>query len=220
MAPTDQWQVPDGYVALPITGNTVQGCLNICILFRREADPAQGHLVNLEPQIDARCLLGCLTDEQGCVHQWLEIVIQDVNRLALSIQAAHGVLNNLALDERWRKQARAENAPPFGPSVWSGWEIEHPPPLLIDPHAARIVHPVEGALNYILLDTVGHPDVAFSHWSEGAARRQRDVDRFQEGKSELTGIFMRDENAREDVIGPLRPYIAEDIGQPVEPCAD
>lgn len=143
MAPSVQRQVPEGYAALPITGNTIQGCLNICILFRREADPAQGHLVNLEPQIDARCLLGCLTDEQGSIHQWLEIVIQDVDRLAMSIQAAQGVLNNLALDVRWRNQSRAENTPPFGPLIWSGWEIEHPPPLLIDPHAARIVHPVE-----------------------------------------------------------------------------
>lgn len=139
MASIQKREVPEGYAAIPLTGGS-DGGPRVAVLFRIDPEPIQGHFAPVGAQVDARIVLGCLLDAGGAVHQWLEIAIQDADRVVRSLHSKRGVLNNRLLDERWKSQCRAENEPPQGPLVWCGWEVANPVPVLIDPEARTAVH--------------------------------------------------------------------------------
>ena len=116
------WNIPDEYVAIPLDATENQGSLRICVIVRREAEPIGGHFISIANHLDARTVLGCLGDADGNIHRWLEISIQDADRMAESLAASRGVLNNKLLDERWKRQSVAENNPPYGPLLTCGCE--------------------------------------------------------------------------------------------------
>jgi len=150
MAKAQQRRIPDGYIAVPIHADPAGGGagLRIAAVFRKEPDPIHGHFVPVGAQTDAAVILGGLIDAAGAVHQWLDIAIQDADRVAKSLVAARNVLNNRLLDERWVAQCRAEHEPPHGPILWSKWEHDHPLPTLVDPKTGVAINPREKASGY------------------------------------------------------------------------
>ncbi len=137
------WQVPDGYVAIPIAADQLQAPLRLCAVVAREPDPAAGHLVTLRELLDARVLLGCLTDAGGQVHRWLELWFQDPDRLADVPALIEAELTNLAVDRRFTTQYEAlRRAEPDG-VIATGAEGRHPLPVFLDVEAGQPVHPAE-----------------------------------------------------------------------------
>ena len=137
------WNLPDEYAAIPLDATGTPGSLRICVIVRREAEPIGGHFISIANHLDARTVLGCLGDADGNIHQWLEISIQDADRMVESLSASRRVLNNKILDERWKRQSIAENNPPYGPLLTCGWEQNHPPPLLLDLKNSRPITPTD-----------------------------------------------------------------------------
>ncbi|MCZ6835298.1 MAG: hypothetical protein O7G85_05935 [Planctomycetota bacterium] len=132
-------------MAIPISGASDPIGLRVGVLIRPEPESIQGQFISIGSQIDAKVVLGCLLDANGSVHDWLKIAIQDADRIASTMQAARGTLNNRLLDQRWHSLCNAENQPPHGPIIWSGWELKNPLPMLIDPQSKTIIHPVDVA---------------------------------------------------------------------------
>lgn len=135
-------RLPDGYIAVPLTAQQVGAPLRICAVVRKEADPVGGHLVVLRDLLDAKVLLGCVTDADTRVLRWLEIWVQDLDGFMLAaetLSVARDALSNLVLDERWRRQFRQLDE--FDAHViHTGWETANPQPMLVDLATGRPVH--------------------------------------------------------------------------------
>src|SRR4051812_12389167 len=74
--PDNSSQVPPGYAAIPISADQMRVPLRLCVLVRPEPDANAGHFVVLRDTVDARVLLGCITDATGAVHQWVALWMQ------------------------------------------------------------------------------------------------------------------------------------------------
>lgn len=132
--------IPPGFVAAPISANQLGLPLRICVIAR-----AAGGLVALEDALDARALLGCVSDAGSRVHQWLEIWVQSVGNVLTAPPAARDSLSNAVLDKRWQETCSALEALAPADTFVTGWEAEPAPPTWIDPKTARPLHPVDEA---------------------------------------------------------------------------
>jgi hypothetical protein len=133
--------VPDGYEAVPIGVAQTQAPLRICVLVAREPDPSAGPFVALRSALDARVLLGCLTDARGTVHRWLEVWLQDLSALAGAPALMAEALCSAELDRRWARRFADLVALDPGAVIATGWEDVHPLPSLIDTARLEPVHP-------------------------------------------------------------------------------
>lgn len=134
-------QVPQGYALVPVNQQQVSASLRVTVLVRREADPVAGHLVVLRDTLDAQVLLGAMADVTGCVHQWLEIWVQNVTGLTTALPACVDPLSNAVLDQRWKSQFDAFSELGRASVVATGWEANHPDPVYIDLQTLAPVHP-------------------------------------------------------------------------------
>jgi hypothetical protein len=142
----ERWssRLPEGYVAVPVTEYQTASPLRVCVLVRRDPDPVSGHLVTLRDSVEARVLLGCVTDAADRVKQWLEIWVQDVDGLsgqAVGLNISREALTNRVLDERWRSQLEHGDDEDFGSVIRTGWEEEGPCSIFIDVTDMRPFHP-------------------------------------------------------------------------------
>ena len=99
----------------------------------------------LEDALDARVLLGCVSDAGSRVHQWLEIWVQNVANVLAAPPAARDSLSNAALDKRWQETSSALESLAPADTFQTGWEAEPAPPTWIDPKSAKPMHPVDEA---------------------------------------------------------------------------
>ncbi|MHC5005204.1 MAG: hypothetical protein ACYTJ0_19030, partial [Planctomycetota bacterium] len=135
-------QIPDGYVAVPMSDVAGDGVMRLCALVRTEPDPAGGRLVTLRDLLSGRVLLGALVDAGGFAHELVELWVQDVDRLSGSPAAVRAAFTNAIVDEQWVEWCRA--ADHLGEVVVrTGWEQEHPRPSFVDLHGGATVRPVE-----------------------------------------------------------------------------
>ena len=139
--------VPAQYAAVPISAEQVGGALSICVLVRRQPDPAAGHLVVLRDLIDGRVLLGCLLDAGGVVQDWLELWYQDPQGLSATAAALRESLTNAVLDERWKSSFAAMSQADPAAMIRTGWEEMNPLPAQIDLSSMTPVHPMDAQSN-------------------------------------------------------------------------
>ncbi|MCL4221595.1 MAG: hypothetical protein KJZ65_09505 [Phycisphaerales bacterium] len=131
-------RIPDGYRAVDLEPGGSISPLRLCVLCRTEADPVGGHLVVLRDALDARALLGCVVDVGNVVQRWVQIWIQDVDRVATSLRAYQSNLSNTILEERWVRMVEAvEEACPQD-LVRTGFEREAAPALFLDPVRGKV----------------------------------------------------------------------------------
>ncbi len=136
-------RMPEGYAAIPITRDQLGAPLSLCAVVAEEAEPDAGHLITLRELLDARVLLGCLTDHGGQVHRWLEMWVQDPDRLADVPATVETELTNLAIDRRFTGQFEAmRTAEPDG-VIATGAEVEHPLPVWLDVQNGEPFHPTD-----------------------------------------------------------------------------
>src|SRR4051812_24765600 len=97
--------VPEGYVAIPISAGQKAAPVRVSVLARREPDAVAGHLVLIRQTADAVVYLGALIDVGGRVHMWLELWVQSLDAVSQSFFGWRESLSNALLDERWQRQA-------------------------------------------------------------------------------------------------------------------
>lgn len=123
-------RIPDGYLVVPIFDADTP--VRLCVLVRREPDDVGGKLVVLRHNTDATVHLGCVTDADGCVHQWVELWVQKTD--------GRGV-GNAMIDERWERLAAALTAVDEE-QVWlTGFERQSGPVIYLDADACEPVQP-------------------------------------------------------------------------------
>ena len=133
---------PEGYHPVLLRAEDQDAALALCLLAR--SDTAQSApLILLRDTSDASVYLGCVVDRSGDPKQWVEIWVQDVDRMANSFRAQLEALTNALLDERWTDRAGMFRSLDRTALIETGWESRHPAPAFVDPKEAKIVHPIE-----------------------------------------------------------------------------
>jgi len=114
----------------------------ICLLVR--IDPSEfPPFILLRETMDASIYLGCLVDRSGHPKAWIEIWVQNVDRVAFSFSAQLESLTNSLLDRRWTDRASMLRTLKRAAIIETGFEFDHPAPALIDGKEGVVVHPVE-----------------------------------------------------------------------------
>lgn len=141
--------LPAGYSAVSLGGQAITSWpLSVCLVI--STAPSGDPLVIVREALDARVYLGCVTDAAGRVQQWLDIWVQDVDGLADAIPTYREALTNAKLDARWSQgcsvlEALAQER---GCAVIrTGYEDQHPEPMLLDLTTSSITRPIEGGSN-------------------------------------------------------------------------
>ena len=138
--------LPEGYRALPLYPEDRGAALSICLVTRSPSvtDPP---FVLLRETTDASIYLGCLVDGTGDPKGWLEIWVQNTDRMAQSFQAPIEAMNNSLVDRRWSERLTMFRRLNRSALIETGWEMVHPPPAFFDPSASAIIHPLEPFTN-------------------------------------------------------------------------
>jgi len=140
----EKGQAIKGYRGVPLRPEDHDAPIAICVFVR--SDPV-GYppFILLRETMDASIYLGCLVDHSRHPKAWIEIWVQNVDRVAFSFRAQLESLTNSLLDHRWTERAAMFRGLKRGTIIETGFEFEHPPPALIDEKEAKVVYPVEPA---------------------------------------------------------------------------
>lgn len=94
---------PPGWHAVPLAQAEQPGGMKVCVLVQPvpPIDSPGGHLFLLREQADTDIYLGCLTDSEGAIREWLELWCQASGKLLLTGQARRFALTNDTLDRLW-----------------------------------------------------------------------------------------------------------------------
>jgi len=139
-----QKQIPEGYVAIPVSTDQLEVPLRVCLLVKQEPDPVAGHLVVIRDTLDAKVYLGAVVDHGGQVRDWVEVWVQDLAGLEQVVPGGADVLCNEVLDRRWKEHAQSLALLDPSAMIQTGWESVHPAPTLLDLDKCQPVHPVDG----------------------------------------------------------------------------
>ena len=133
--------LPEGYAAVPVGGDESGGPLQVCVLFRRVADPVGGHFVLLRDNLDAKVYLGCILDASAQAQQWVEVFVQTVGDTSGKTATYREAVTNAILDERWRTFSESATVLQADGTIKTGWETRHPPPVFVNTETAEAVVP-------------------------------------------------------------------------------
>jgi hypothetical protein len=131
--------LPNGYRAVPLWPEG-SGPLSLCIFVQASASEGGLPLVLLRETTDASIYLGCLTDFSGHPKTFIEIWVQNIERIAFSWRARLEGLTNSFWDRRWVERADFLRSARRSSIIETGFEIKHPLPVLIDRKTSSVVH--------------------------------------------------------------------------------
>jgi hypothetical protein len=95
--------LPEGYRALPLCPENRDALLSIHLLTRSVAVNGTPFIL-LRETADGSIYPGCLVDSAGDPKDWLEIWVQNADRMAQSFRAQIEAMNNSLLDRRWSER--------------------------------------------------------------------------------------------------------------------
>jgi hypothetical protein len=124
--------IPDGYVPIPLSAEQAASPLRLCAVVKKQPDPVAGHLVLLRDLLDAKVYMGCVVDSLGRLQQWTEIWVQTVDVVGGMASVGRESVTNKAMDERWKRQVESYERLDPSAVIRTGWETQHPRPLLLD----------------------------------------------------------------------------------------
>ncbi len=130
--------IPQGYAAVDLEPGGSISPLRLCVLCKTEPDEVGGHFVTLRDALDAKVVLGCVTDAAGIVQRWVQIWFQDVDRVGASLDAYRASLSNAGLEDRWKKAIDAIEELAPQDLVRTGFETEAAPALFLDPVRGKV----------------------------------------------------------------------------------
>jgi hypothetical protein len=137
---------PEGYRALALHPEDRNAPLSICLLTPSAAGTGSPFIL-LRETTDASIYLGCLVDCTGDPKGWLEIWVQNVDRMAQSFRAQVEAVSNSLIDRRWSERLAVFRRLDRSALIETGWETIHPHPTFVDANAGAIVHPLEPFTN-------------------------------------------------------------------------
>jgi hypothetical protein len=132
----------NGYRAVSLRPEDREAPIAICLLVRIDSSELTPFIL-LRETIDASIYLGCLVDRSGHPKAWIEIWVQNLDRVAFSFGAQLESLTNSLLDRRWTDRASMLSTLKRATIIETGFEFDHPTPALIDGKEGIVVHPVE-----------------------------------------------------------------------------
>jgi hypothetical protein len=136
--------VPPGFQALALWPDETSALL-ICLLVQSDLSVGGNPFVLLRETADASIYLGCLADRSGHPKTWIEIWVQNIDRIAFSWRARLEALTNAFWDRRWSEQVALLRALKRNSIIETGFEARNPLPVLIDRIKGRAIHPIEPA---------------------------------------------------------------------------
>src|ERR1700758_454294 len=96
----DNTQPLKGYRGVSLRAEDRDAPVSICLFAR--TDPSEGPpFILLREALDASIYLGSIVDRTGHPKAWVEIWVQNVDRVAFSFRAQLEPLTNSILDRRW-----------------------------------------------------------------------------------------------------------------------
>jgi hypothetical protein len=134
--------LPEGYRALPLRPEDRDALLSVCLV-TRSATVTGTPFVLLRETTDASIYLGCLVDRAGDPKDWLEIWVQNVDRMAQSFRVRLEAVNNSLVDRRWSERLTMFRRLGRRALFETGWETVHPQPAFLDANPQSLIHPVE-----------------------------------------------------------------------------
>jgi hypothetical protein len=138
----DKTQPLNGYRGIALRAEDQDAPIAICLFVRADASESPPFIL-LRETMDASIYLGCIADRSGHPKAWVEIWVQNVDRVAFSFRAQLEPLTNSVLDRRWAERAAMFRKLKRGTMLETGAEFSHPVPALIDGKKGAVVHPLE-----------------------------------------------------------------------------
>ncbi|MFC1782187.1 hypothetical protein ACFL02_01210 [Planctomycetota bacterium] len=136
-------QLPQGYAAIALSADQDSALLRTCAVVRQKPDPVAGHLVVLRSTLDAQVFLGCITDAEGRVYQWLELWVQNIEGLQETTASCREALSNNTMDDRWQGYLKAFEQLDEPKVIITGWETTPPLPTFLDLSQLQAHHPLD-----------------------------------------------------------------------------
>jgi hypothetical protein len=138
----DKPDLLDGFRLVSIRTEDRDASLALCVYVRTDSASSSPFIL-LRETIDASIYLGCVVDRMGHPKAWVEIWVQNVDRIAFSFHARLEQLTNKILDRRWSERVEMFRSLKRGTIIETGAESVHPAPAFIDEKESCVVHPVE-----------------------------------------------------------------------------
>jgi len=121
--------LPPAFAAVPLLPGQGNAPMRVCVLARIDG---VGGVEPIRETMDARVLLGCLSDAAGRVHEWTEVWVQTVDPASLKALGSPDAVTNRVLDARWAARCTRLEAAPDAGLVRTGFESVHPSPTFLD----------------------------------------------------------------------------------------
>jgi hypothetical protein len=138
----DTTQPLNGYRAVSLRAEDRDAPVAICLFVRTEPSESPPFIL-LRETMDASIYLGSVADRAGHPKAWVEIWVQNVDRVAFSFRAQLEPLTNSVLDRRWAERAAMFRTLKRGTIIETGAEFNHPLPALVDGEGGVVVCPVD-----------------------------------------------------------------------------
>jgi hypothetical protein len=138
----DKTQPLKGYRVISLRAQDREAPIAICLFVRTDSSESPPFIL-LRETMDASIYLGCVADRTGHPKAWVEIWVQNIDRVAFSFRAQLEPLTNSVLDRRWIERVAMFRTVKRGSILETGAESRHPVPVLIDGQHGTVVHPVD-----------------------------------------------------------------------------
>jgi hypothetical protein len=138
-------QFQKGYHAVPISEADKNSALRLCAIVREAPDPVAGVFLLLRDTLEASVYLGALLDAGGYVHHWIELWIQNINNLEVTLEGHREFFTNHVLDERWKRRAAFLSRLDRFDKIEMSFETVHPLPIYFDLTVSGPVTPKDAA---------------------------------------------------------------------------
>jgi hypothetical protein len=136
----DKTQPLNGYRGVALRAEDRDAPIAICLLVRTDSSESPPFIL-LRETLDASIYLGSIVDRAGHPKAWVEIWVQNVDRVAFSFRAQLEPLTNSVLDRRWSDRAAMFRTLKRVTIIETGAEFNHPAPALIDGKEGTVIHP-------------------------------------------------------------------------------
>jgi hypothetical protein len=136
----DKTQPLKGYRGVSLRAEDRDAPIAICLLVRTDSSESPPFIL-LRETLDASIYLGSIVDRAGHPKAWVEIWVQNVDRVAFSFRAQLEPLTNSVLDRRWADRAAMFRTLKRATIIETGAEFNHPVPALIDGKEGMVIHP-------------------------------------------------------------------------------
>ena len=138
----DKTQPLKGYRGISLRAEDRDAPIAICLFVRMDSSESPPFIL-LRETLDASIYLGCIVDRAGHPKAWIEIWVQNVDRVAFSFRAQLEPLTNSILDRRWTDRVAMFRTLKRATIIETGAEFNHPVPALIDGKEGLVVHPID-----------------------------------------------------------------------------